>query len=101
MANLFIYYHPKNNSFYYKYCFSENEPGFVNGYGHLLVQVFTFDFKKGKYVDSDFYYNEKKENQLKEYEKRKEKRLKKQKRKKLKNELINQVIDLLYKIKSR
>ena len=101
MDKLLIYYLPNKNSFIYKFVYEFKEVGYVNHYGHILVQVLIFDLKSESFIDYDIYINGKKEQVQKEYELRKKKRLKKDKRKKVKNKLINQAIDLLYRIKSR
>ena len=101
MVQLLIYYLPNKNSFIYKSVKTIQDVGYENSYGHILVQILVYDYKKECFID--YHYKLRlieKEKDL-ENKKRKEKRLKKIKRKKIKNELINQAIDLLYKIKSR
>ncbi len=101
MDQLLVYYLPNKNSFIYKLVKTYNEVGYINSYGHILVQILVYDYKIEKFVDYDYKLKLKEQQKLEEYEKRKTKRLKKDKRKNFKNKLINQVIDLLYRIKSR
>ena len=101
MDQLLVYYLPNKNSFIYKLVKTYNVVGYENSYGHILVQILVYDYKNDRFVDYDYRLKSKEQQKLEEYEKIKIKRLKKVKRKKIKNELINQVIDLLYRIKSR
>lgn len=101
MDKLLIYYLPNKNSFIYKFVYEFKEVGYVNGYGHILVQIFVYDYKTEKFVDYDYKLKFIEQAKILEYERKKEKRLKKDKCKKVKNKLINQAIDLLYRIKSR
>lgn len=101
MDQLLVYYLPNKNSFIYKLVKTYNEVGYINSYGHILIQILVYDYKIEKFVDYDYKLKLKEQQKLEEYEKRKTKRLKKDKRKNFKNKLINQVIDLLYRIKSR
>lgn len=101
MDQLLVYYLPNKNSFIYKLVKTYNEVGYINSYGHILVQILVYDYKIEKFVDYDYKFKAIEQEKKLEYEKIKAKRLKKVKRKKIKNELINQVIDLLYRIKSR
>ena len=101
MVVIFVYYHPTKNSFYYKCCityfaYDDKEK---NSYGHLIVQRLVV--YNGHLYDLDYYNNLKYlENQKKEI-----KNIKKRHRKNFPRiifkKLVNHLIDLLYKLKSR
>ena len=95
MVELFVYYQKNNNSFYYTSCSSNLgilvEIGKHQRFNDVLIQIFVI--RDNQVYDYDYYnYLRKKE---------KEKRLKHKKRKQIITMLINHIIDLLYKLKSK
>ena len=103
MGIVYVYYNPINNTFYFTTCLLNNflfdDIGVKKRYSSILVQKMII--YNGKIYDL-FYYIDMKEKQ-KNFKilKKREKFLKRNKRKAKFKLLIDHLIDLLYKLKSR
>lgn len=100
MEQIYVYYNPNNDKFYYKICISNNLiVGETNSYGHILIQ--KIEFISEKIYDVDYYNNLLEIKKIEKQEKAILKRKRKLLFKNLIKKLINHLIDLLYTFKSR
>ena len=103
MVELFVYYQKNNNSFYYTSCSSNLgilvEIGKHQRFNDVLIQIFVI--RDNQVYDYDYYNKLRKKEKEKQKLKEREKRLKHKKRKQIITMLINHIIDLLYKLKSK
>ncbi len=101
MVLIYSYYNPNNKTFYFKKCitYSQFDDREKNEYGHIIIQKIVV--LEDNIYDLDQFLELKKIKKLHVQEQQKLKRYRKYKRKEFIKKLINHIIDLLYRFKSR
>lgn len=101
MVLIYSYYNPNNKSFYFKKCssYSQFDDRNKNEYGHMIIQkiVLLEDY----ICDLDQFLEFNKKEKLLVQKQKKLKRYRKYQLKQYIKKLINHIIDLLYRFKSR
>ena len=101
MVIIYVYYNPNSDKFYYKkyITYPRIDERVRNSYGHLIVQklLLTEDY----IMDLNLFLDLENKKKFLLQEKKKKKRIKKYNRKLFIKKIINNLIDLLYIIKSK